>query len=451
MGKIWQGLAILLISTGAVAVGVAAAIQPKPVLPLNAAGVTYDQGGRLINIPLGASEGYLPGTNVLAAAAAGLEWLIAEDRAWLATGTVPGAGTPHAAMVERALLDLRALSSEHGVPIAANRPSWRYVWPRDAAFAVAAMSATGHHEDAETILRFLWRAAPADGIWHARYRPDGSGEPPDDREPQLDGSGWVPWALWIWKESHPDQWHAELVTRELGAIAISSADALMVRLGKDGLPHASPDYWERRESRLTLGTAALASVGLRAAAQLAPVLEVDGTGWQHAAATLDNALETEFGSAGYPRTLPHGGADAAIAFLGPPFTEADDAVEDAIRSAATVLAVPNGGLRPGESWRKDVDVAWTPATGLVALALAGIGDDQAAKRLLTWMDGHRTTAGAIPEKVDAAGQPATVAPLGLAAALVILTVVELEEGLPVLPSTAGVGGHNRALAIVSSR
>jgi hypothetical protein len=53
--------------------------------------------------------------------------------------------------------------------------------------------------------------------------------------------------------------------------------------------------------------------------------------------------------------------------------------------------------------------------------------------------------------VDAAGQPATVAPLGLAAALVILTVVELEEGLPVLPSAAGGGGHNRALAIVSSR
>jgi GH15 family glucan-1,4-alpha-glucosidase len=434
MGKMWQGLAILLITTGAVAIGVAAATQPKPALPLNAAGVTYGPDGRLINIPLGAAGGYLPGTNVLAAAAAGSERLIAEDRAWLAAGTVPGARTPYAAMVERALLDLRALTYEHGAPIAANRPSWRYVWPRDAAFAVAALSATGHHDDAETVLRFLWRAAPSDGLWHARYHPDGSEDPPDDREPQLDGSGWVPWALWLWKVSHPDQRHAELVTRELGSIAIRSADALMIRLGKDGLPRASPDYWERRESRLTLGTAALASVGLRAAAQLAPVLEVDGTAWQHAAATLDNALETKFGSAGYPRTLPHGGADAAIAFVGPPFREADDTVKDALRSAAKVLAVPNGGLRPGESWRKDVDVAWTPATGLVALALAGVGDDQAAERLLTWVDGHRTAVGAIPEKVDAAGQPATVAPLGLAASLVILTVVELEEGLPVLPS-----------------
>jgi GH15 family glucan-1,4-alpha-glucosidase len=120
--------------------------------------------------------------------------------------------------------------------------------------------------------------------------------------------------------------------------------------------------------------------------------------------------------------------------VGPPFEEADDTVKAAIRSTAKVLAVPNGGLRPGESWWKDVDVAWTPATGLVALALAGIGDDQAANRLLTWVNGHRTVVGAIPEKVDAAGQPATVAPLGLAASLVILTVVELEEGLPVLPS-----------------
>jgi GH15 family glucan-1,4-alpha-glucosidase len=214
-----------------------------------------------------------------------------------------------------------------------------------------------------------------------------------------------------------------------------SADALVVRLGEDGLPPASPDYWERRESRLTLGTAALASVGLRAAVELAPVLEVDGTAWQHAAATLDKALKAEFGPAGYPRTLPGGGADAAIAFVGAPFTEPDNAVKEAVRTAAEVLAVPNGGLRPGESWRKDLDVAWTPATGLVALALAGIGDDDAAKRLLTWVDAHRTTVGAIPEKVDAAGQPATVAPLGLAASLVILTVVELEVGLPVLPST----------------
>lgn len=433
MGKVLRGLAIILLTAGAVAVGLAAATQPRPALPLNAAGVTYGPDGGLSNIPLGATGGYVPGTNVLAAAAAGSQRLIAADRAWLAAGTIPGEGTPYAAMVERALLDLRALTSEHGAPIAANRASWRYVWPRDAAFAVAAMSATGHHDDAERILRFLWRSAPPDGLWHARYLPDGSGEPPDDREAQLDGSGWVPWALWHWTVSHPDQRRAELVARELGAIAISSADALMTRLGEDGLPPPSPDYWERRESRLTLGTAALASVGLRAAAELAPVLEVDGTAWRQAAATLDDALKAEFGAAGYPRTVPRGGADAAVAFVSPPFARADGTVEEAVRTAPTALAVPNGGLRPGESWRKDADVAWTPATGLVALALAGIGDDQAAMRLLTWLDTHRTAVGAIPEKVDAAGQPATVAPLGLAAALVILTVVELEEGLPVLP------------------
>lgn len=37
-----------------------------------------------------------------------------------------------------------------------------------------------------------------DGTWQARYLPDGSGDVPDDRGPQLDGIGWTLWATWIW-------------------------------------------------------------------------------------------------------------------------------------------------------------------------------------------------------------------------------------------------------------
>ena len=114
---------------------------------------------------------------------------------WLADGRVPevpelGGST----MVQNALRDLETLSLPYGVPVAGWAPAWRYVWPRDSAFAASALARTGHIAEARRILNFLSAAQPASGQFQARYRPDGSG-PPDDRGLQLDGSGWAVWAL----------------------------------------------------------------------------------------------------------------------------------------------------------------------------------------------------------------------------------------------------------------
>jgi GH15 family glucan-1,4-alpha-glucosidase len=51
--------------------------------------------------------------------------------------------------------------------------------------------------------------------------------------------------------------------------------------------------------------------------------------------------------------------------------------------------------------------------------------------VLDWLEAHRTAMGSLPEKVDGAGQPASVAPLSWTAAAVLLTLAELDgSGVP---------------------
>jgi GH15 family glucan-1,4-alpha-glucosidase len=227
-------------------------------------------------------------------------------------------------------------------------------------------------------------------------------------------------------------WVDELIATTEDAV-VASADAIAELVGDDGLPPPSPDYWERRENDVTLGVVAPLSAGLRAAIDLAPRLGVDTAEWRAAADRLDAAIEREFAPHGYPRTVPDGGLDAAVSILAPPFAPASKGVADAVAQTEKLLRVPNGGHRPGEAWKKDVDVAWTPETGMLALASAGLGNEDVARRLLDFLDGHRTALGALPEKVDANDDPASVAPLGWTGSLVLLTLAELEGELPVVP------------------
>lgn len=426
------------------------------VLPLRAHGVTVDPDGSpvavlvdnkrrvevdgtLTTIPIDNDESYVPGTSVLESADLddpAVQAMIDEQRGWLEAGKLPGAGGQFAEMSERALLDLRVLTADTGAVMASPVTAWRHVWPRDASFVVAAYAVTGHPDEAEDVLGFLARVAPDNGRWEARYLSDGSGRAPDQRHRQFDGAGWVPWAVWTYAQSTTDPQRVADVIEMMRPAVIASADALAASAGEDGLPAPSSDYWERKESELALGVIAPVSLGLRAAIALAPQLGVDPTAWSEAAERVDAAIEREFGSRGFPRYAPDGGHDAAVSFLAPPFAAPSDEVADAVTETERVLRVPNGGHRPGENWLKDVDVAWTPETAMLALAFAGLGDDDEAERLLTFLDEHRTDLGALPEKVDSEPKPASVAPLAWTSALVLLVLTELDEGLPVVPGAA---------------
>jgi glucoamylase len=430
---------------GLLAIPVAAAMvvlagQTPPLPPLYGEGIARGASGGLISVPAGVEGGYVAGTGFLErpATAAGAAFAVAQevaaDRAWLAGGRVPGVRLGYGRLAERALIDLRLLTLSNGAALAAAAPRFRYVWPRDASFAVAAFSVTGHSADAERVLRFLAAVHPIDGRWQARYLPDGSRGVPDDRGPQLDGSGWVSWAVWCWYVTSPDRPAAAAGLRNLWPMLARSADAAALSLDRRGLPRPSPDYWERREASVTLGTAAPLLTGLRAAADLARRTGRAGEArrWSEAAKRLDTAISRTFRSRGYPRVLPGGGVDAAVTFLAPPFGSVDAAVTQAVSRTADRLRVNNGGLKPGEQWHRD-GVAWTPATALFALAFAASAEREQARGWLNWLAEHRTRLGALPERVDPRGRPVSAAPLGWTAALVLLALSALESDLPVPP------------------
>ncbi|HEY0240850.1 MAG TPA: glucoamylase [Friedmanniella sp.] len=420
-------LALLLTAGGVVL----ARVAPQDAdIPLASETVAVGPGGAVVEVPVGART-TVPGTRVLAGP--GSAAAVTDERAWLAAGTVPavpelGADSD---LVRGALLDLHVLTQTYGVPVAGWTGPWRYVWPRDAAFAAVAFARTGHGADAERVLDFLGRVQPASGVFQARYLPDGSGVP-DARGTQLDGDGWALWATAGVADALPPDQRATFVARHRSLVDRSTSAALGAIAGPSGLPPASPDYWEVRERRTTLATAAVLRAGLQAAARL-ETFAGDGAAADRATAgavRIGQAVARDFAPRGFPRHLGGraGSVDLGVAFLLPPFADAVDPDAYArFEAASAVLARPGGGLAPGGSWRHD-GVSWTPTTATWALVAAGSGDRGQAVARLAWLQEHRTAAGSLPEKVLADGRPAAVAPLAWTAAAVVLAADELSRG-----------------------
>lgn len=411
-----------------------------PLAPDQAEGASYLPGSSVVRLPDGQvrlvpSGGETPIT--VDASDPRVERAVRSDSAWLAQGTVPGTATDGAYrdMATRALLDLRLLTRPNGASLASWYSKWRYCWPRDSAFAVAAFTVTGHPAEARRILYFLARAQHDDGMWAARYNADGTAVA-DGRAPQLDSLGWVLWSTWFYAVRATDQ--DELPT--LWPMVRRAADHLARSLDAEGLPPASSDYWERdhrREQdprRPTLGVVGPALAGLRAAADLARKRGEDAKAaqWRHAAQRVSDALARQFAPYGYPRSpIPGGLMDTSVTFLAPPFAPADPGVTAAIADAAGKQALPNGGVLPGERWSGDPDVAWTPETALFGLNAAASGREGEALDRLDWLSAHRTSLGVLPEKVGVTGRPAGPAPLGWTASLVLLSLSALDRPLPV--------------------
>lgn len=450
-------LALILVSGTGESAPPASEPYPAPV-PLRVAGLIGDSSGNAVVVSPDEAEGvsYLPGSNVLRLPDGGLRYVppgsgdpitvppgdpaaksaVASSREWLDGGTVPGETATGRAMAERALLDLRLLMRANGAVLAAPNPGWSYVWPRDASWAAVAFAATGHHDESYRILTFLATAQNEDGAWEARHHPDDGAPVEDGRPPQLDAVGWFSWAVWYWFVTAPESNQNEERIRNLWPAVRDAADAASASLGPFGLPPGGADYWETRTWRPNLGTAAPLLTGLRSAADLAERLghDEDARRYVEAAIRLDAAIEREFAPHGYPRTTyPGSGVDSAVNFLAPPFAPPEPAVEKAVKDTAARLTTPNGGVLPGEAWRQDPNVSWTPETAFFALSAAARGDEESAGRWLGWLADHRTSLGAFPEKVDGSGQPKAAAPLGWTTAIVVLTLAARDGTLPIPP------------------
>jgi hypothetical protein len=424
--------AVVLGALGAGLVAWGASGPRDAFIPLYSGGVVVSPAGSAAGVPVGSDVRLHAGTRVQDDPSTTTDDALAdEQRAWLAAGDVPGADGPYADMVTDALLDLHTLLLDDGAAVAGWSGRWRYVWPRDASFVAVALARTGHGDDARDVLGFLADVQGPDGSFEARYLPDGSGVP-DDRAPQTDGTGWVLWAAAeVVAAAAPADRPA--VGEELRPLVERAAARAVDLTAGDGLPPASPDYWEVAEDELTLGTVAPLLAGLEAAPGLLDLLgDADAAeDARRAAARTRAAVEREFGDGtAYGRYADGSVADAASAFVLPPFQpEPLAGALDAWAASATAMARPAGGLAPGAGWKQD-GISWTPQTSLYALVAAENGRADEARARLDWLDAHRTALGALPEKVLADGSPAAVAPLAWTAACVVLAVGALDGGVP---------------------
>lgn len=381
----------------------------------------------------------MPGTRVLVGAP-GAESLAARTRAFVAGASQadPGAGLL-AELEESALLDLHSLTWALPSPVAAWTPYWRYTWPRDTAHVIDALASRRQAEWALELLGQLAALQRPDGTFEARYIP-GTTRAPDGRPPQFDGVGWFLWAAARVLAPLLPAPLSPALSRALSRAALALMEATA---GPSRLPAPSPDYWERPERRLTLGTAAMTLAGLHAAARLAEVgaLEVPATPALLARARdVEAAIARKFGRRGFQRYAHGGGVDAGLLMLLPPyrtFSPGDSPLDDALMrgvgsltarvdQAFLRMARPAGGVAPAESWKRD-GITWTPQTAMFAQAYAHLEQPARSRELLSWLARHRTSAGALSEKVLADGSPAAVAPLSWTAALVLATLTALDE------------------------
>ena len=314
-----------------------------------------------------------------------------------------------------------------GAVVAAPMSIWRYVWPRDAAFAAAALSAVNLADEALGVLGNLASWQRADGGFEARYT--SSGRVPDNRPAQVDGAGWFLWAAGrLLADGVPA---ADLRDRLGAPLARAASRLLGITDTPSHLPAASPDYWEVAETVLTLGTAAPVLLGLEAATALARA-GIDLGGPAQALAervtAVRSAMERNFAPA-WGRHLRRDDVDAAIALVLPPFTRPLAGARMVRQTAAARMHRPTGGLAPGAGWRDD-GISWTPETALMAWSALALGMEEEGTRLLAWLEAHRTAAGALPEKVLADGAPAGPAPLAWTCALILLATASRAEEPP---------------------
>ena len=451
------------------------ALSPRPQPTLLSEGVVVGAGGVVRPLPPGAHCRFEPGTRVPAAdpaaeaegaarrapsagrtdepAAAGAGAALPdEERTALvraARERVAGAALPggrRAGAARDALADLLALigpvladadgsaptSYPAGAVVAGPVSAWRYVWPRDASFAAAALAAVGLDDEALAVLEHLAALQGPDGGFEARYT--AAGTVPDDRPAQLDGTGWVMWAAGrVLGPARPD---ADRVEGRLGVCLRRCASRLLeLTDGPHRLPPVSPDYWEVAEGRLTLDIAMSALLGLEAAARLVAVgldLGAEGRAAAARAEQVRAAIEDGF-APGWGRHRGDDDVDAAIALTAPPFTAALAGAVEVRRGARSRMARVSGGVGPGSSWRDD-GVSWTPETALLAWSGVALGTDgeaglaAEADELLDWLVDRRTGVGALPEKVAADGSPAGPAPLAWTCSLLLLALCESDRG-----------------------
>jgi hypothetical protein len=361
--------------------------------------------------------------NVARACAGSIRRAASDDRRWLdrslplgsgagrrSRGGSPRSGSSPPAwarsMYRRSLLTIHALTSRTTGAVAAGaRDDWAYVWPRDAATAALALSASRHPAEARAVARFLTGLDLA-----AAARFDETGAPVPGRAAQGDASGWVDAAATATGVPAPGghlPWRdrADYQESSPGTYLGNALAATVTKLPADGVDGPKTQPWLEFSARQQ-----------GAAAEVERVAREFGTG---------RGLVRSAGD-------PGSGLDSAAGWavrpfgLAPLYPAAERTLLRLVRQGTPY------GITPGEGWTGGED-PWTAPTAWSAWALAGLSaegrgkaDRRAALTLLADLRRASTRAGDLPERVGVhTGIPTSTTPLLWSSAFAVLALREL--------------------------
>lgn len=396
-------------------------------------------------------------------------------RLWASKEADDVAGLPLAVarLYRRSLLIMRTQIDNNGAIVAANdadyvqynRDTYSYVWPRDGALVAQALDRAGYHELSRAFFNFCGRVVEKEGYFRHKYTP--AGRPASSWLPwirdgrrqlpiQEDETALVLWALW---EHYCRCRDLEFITPLYRPLIKNGANFLMnYRDVSTGLPLASYDLWEERQSVQTFTVAAVHGGLLAAAHFVAAFGEFDlAADYRAGADTLQEAAKRwlylpEEGRFARAISFPEDGSaphldrtiDASICgvFLFGLLPADDPRVASSLRQMHEILwcKTQTGGLAryendpyyrsrvegPGNPWF--VTTLWY-ARYLIAVAKE-IAELAPARELLEWTAAHALQSGVLAEQLDpVSGAPLSVSPLTWSHATFVTTVCAYREKL----------------------
>ena len=397
-------------------------------------------------------------------------------RLWVKTPVLDREGLPDPVvdLFYRSLLVVRAQIDNGGGVLAANdsdivqfgKDTYSYVWPRDGALVVAALSDNRYTFLSRRYFEFCANVIEEEGFFLHKYNPDGSL-----------ASSWHPWVrdgitelpiqedetalvLWALRRYFQRSRQVESIKPLYRSLIVAAAEFLVsYRDERTGLPLPSHDLWEERRAIHTFTVSTVIGALRAAAAFAADFGEEDlATKYGTAAAQIQAALvkhmwdpkENRFarncslrGDGTVSRDMT---VDASLygLFRFHALPPNDPRVESTMRAVRERLLVKTeiGGVARYENdyyhqVSKDVSKVagnpWFICTLWLAqyeIARAKSGADLAANALplLNWVAAHALPSGVLAEQVDPfTGAPISVSPLTWSHAELVSAVVEYSE------------------------
>ncbi len=288
-------------------------------------------------------------------------------------------------------------------------PTYRYAWLRDGAFTAYAMdrhhhsdsAAAFHHWVTTTMLGHRNRIAeaisaadrrsPQARMMPTRFNLDGREEPDADEvwpNFQLDGYG-----TWLWTLADHHARTGQPLRGDRQTAVELVADYLTATAD---LP--CYDCWEEHPDRHHTATLAAVAAGLDAAARL-----LDRADFKDTAAGLTSRIHTDHAVDGtYIKHNADQGVDASLLWLALPFDLV--AVDHPVMAATAAriqrdLTVDGGGVRRylGDTFYGGGE--WILLTAWLGWYHAARGNHAEAIAHRTWIEGHATDQGHLPEQV----------------------------------------------------